>query len=63
MKALELLEYLAVNARYKAPAFEMILSNQTAIVKQAYIENNSEMMRMHLSNGKLLADKNTVFQV
>ena len=63
MKALELFEYLATNSRYSQDDLANLLVGQDEVTVKAFKECNNLLMRKHLSNGALMADKTTVFQI
>lgn len=63
MKALELFEYLAANARYSQGELNSLLEDHDDVVLEALSKSDSQLMREYLSNGVRMADKTTIFQV
>lgn len=63
MKALKLLEYLAVNARYQPSSLQAILAEQDQITIAIYAQKNSEKFRILLNGHNKFPDKTTIFRV
>ncbi len=63
MKALKLLEYLAVNARYQPSILQEMLAEQDGITIDTYAQKNSQKFRILLNGCDQFADKTTVFQI